>query len=234
MRVLAAVLVVGARQQHAGELAVRAGARLQRDVRQPGDLGQRLLEVPHQLQRALGALRVLQRVQPRVARAARRRARAAAGCASSCTSRAGRSPSRGRSCASTAGCSGARSRARRPRAAAAARRGAARRAAARRAAARARRAPARRTRGAPAALLEDRRRALALHRRSRLRRSAARRLRLALEPGSACRRLSLSALTPCTALSLGRDGGAEHARRAGRCPRAMRCSVIATSSPSSS
>ena len=70
-RVLAAVLVVGARQQHAGELAVRAGARLQRDVRQAGDLGQRALEVPHQLERALRALRVLQRVQPRVARAAR-------------------------------------------------------------------------------------------------------------------------------------------------------------------
>ena len=64
---LAAVLVVGARQQHAGELAVRAGARLQRDVRQPGDLGERALQLPHQPQRALRAPRVLERVQARVA-----------------------------------------------------------------------------------------------------------------------------------------------------------------------
>ena len=64
---LAAVLVVGARQQHARELAVRAGARLQRDVREAGDLAQRLLELPHQLQRALGALGRLRRVQARVA-----------------------------------------------------------------------------------------------------------------------------------------------------------------------
>ena len=55
VRVLAAVLVVGARQQDAGQLAVRAGARLQRDVRQAGDLGQRALQLPHQLQRALRA-----------------------------------------------------------------------------------------------------------------------------------------------------------------------------------
>ena len=42
---LAAVLVVGAREQHAGQLAVRAGARLQRHVRQPGDLRQRALQL---------------------------------------------------------------------------------------------------------------------------------------------------------------------------------------------
>ena len=66
-RVLAAVLVVGARQQQAGQLAVRAGARLERDVRQARDLGQRALEVPHELERALRPLGVLQRVQPRVA-----------------------------------------------------------------------------------------------------------------------------------------------------------------------
>ena len=65
--VLAAVLVVGAGEQHAGELAVRAGGRLQRHVRQAGDLGQRVLELVHQLQRALGALGVLQRVQAGVA-----------------------------------------------------------------------------------------------------------------------------------------------------------------------
>ena len=64
---LPAVLVEGARQQHARQLAVRPGARLQRDVRQAGDLAQRALQVVHQLQRALRALRRLQRVQPRVA-----------------------------------------------------------------------------------------------------------------------------------------------------------------------
>ena len=64
---LAAVLVVGARQQHAGELAVRAGGGLQRDVRQTRDLCQRALQAPHQLERALRALGVLQRVQARVA-----------------------------------------------------------------------------------------------------------------------------------------------------------------------
>jgi hypothetical protein len=66
--VLAVRLVVGAGQQHPRELAVRAGARLERDVRQPGDLAERALELPHQAQRALRALRMLQRVQARVAR----------------------------------------------------------------------------------------------------------------------------------------------------------------------
>ena len=64
---LAAVLVIGAGQQHARELAVGAGARLQRHVGQPGDLRQRALELPHQLQRALGPRGPLERVQPRVA-----------------------------------------------------------------------------------------------------------------------------------------------------------------------
>ena len=59
-------LVVGARQQQARELAVRPGRGLQRDVWQPGDLRQGALQVPHQLQRALRALGVLQRVQTRV------------------------------------------------------------------------------------------------------------------------------------------------------------------------
>ena len=116
--VLAAVLVVGARQQHARELAVRARGRLQRDVREPGDLRRGrpagstsapALPAPARGPGAGAGAR---------ARAARRRARAAAGCASSCTSRAGRSPSPGRSCAWTGRRSGARSRARRPRAAA--------------------------------------------------------------------------------------------------------------------
>ncbi len=67
-RVSPRVLVVGAREQHARELAVRARGGLQADVRQPRDLRERALEVPHQLQRALRALGVLQRVQARVAR----------------------------------------------------------------------------------------------------------------------------------------------------------------------
>ena len=65
-RGLAAVLVVGAGQQHARELAVGARRRLQRDVRQAGDLRQRSLQAPHQLERPLRARRVLQRVQPGV------------------------------------------------------------------------------------------------------------------------------------------------------------------------
>ncbi len=65
--VLAAVLVVGARQQQAGELAVGAGARLERDVRHAGDLAERLLQAVHQLERALRPRRILQRVQAGVA-----------------------------------------------------------------------------------------------------------------------------------------------------------------------
>ena len=64
---LAAVLVEGAREQHAGQLAVGARGGLERDVGQPGDLAQALLQAPHQLQRALGAPGVLERVQPGVA-----------------------------------------------------------------------------------------------------------------------------------------------------------------------
>ncbi len=63
---LAAVLVVGAGQEQAGQLAVRARRRLQRHVRQPGDLRQRALQAPHQVERALGVLGVLKRVEPRV------------------------------------------------------------------------------------------------------------------------------------------------------------------------
>ena len=46
-----------------GQLALRAGRRLERDRREPGDLGQDLLQPPHQLERALGALLLLVRVQ---------------------------------------------------------------------------------------------------------------------------------------------------------------------------
>ena len=148
--VLAPVLVERAREQHAGELALRPGARLERDVGQPGDLAERVLQAPHQLERPLRVARVLERVQARVARQAPRPARGAWGCASSCTSRAGRSRCRDRNSASTGGCSGERSRARGPRAGAAGRRAVGLAAGARRAGARERRAPAGRTRGGPA------------------------------------------------------------------------------------
>ncbi len=64
---VAAVGVVGAAQQHPGQLAVRAGAGLQRHVRQAADLRQGALQVPHQLERPLGAARRLEGVQARVA-----------------------------------------------------------------------------------------------------------------------------------------------------------------------
>ena len=60
--------VEGAGEQQAGELAVRAGRGLQADVRQAADLRQRLLQQPHQLQRALSALGILCGVQARVTR----------------------------------------------------------------------------------------------------------------------------------------------------------------------
>ena len=63
---LAAVLVVGARQQEPRQLAVRPGARLERHVRQPRDLAERSLEPPHQLERALRVLGVLERVEASV------------------------------------------------------------------------------------------------------------------------------------------------------------------------
>ena len=50
---VAAGEVVGADDQHAGELAVRAGRRLQGDAGQPGDLAQVLLQLVHEQQRAL-------------------------------------------------------------------------------------------------------------------------------------------------------------------------------------
>ena len=65
---LAAVGVVGTGEQDARQLAVGPGARLERDVRQAGDLRQRGLQLPHQPQRALGAARVLERMQAGVPR----------------------------------------------------------------------------------------------------------------------------------------------------------------------
>ena len=64
---LAPVGEVGAHQHQARQLALRPGRRLQRHGGQPGHLGQDLLQLPHQLERALGALVLLVRVQVREA-----------------------------------------------------------------------------------------------------------------------------------------------------------------------
>ncbi len=64
--VLAAVLVVGAREQQAGQLALGAGGGLERHVRQAGDLRERALQAPHEVERALRVLGVLERVEPGV------------------------------------------------------------------------------------------------------------------------------------------------------------------------
>ena len=56
-------LVRGAHDQQARELAVGAGRRLQRDGVEAGDLGQPLLELVHQLERALDERLRLVRVQ---------------------------------------------------------------------------------------------------------------------------------------------------------------------------
>ena len=72
---LAPVGEVRPHQHQAGQLALRPGRGLQRDGGQPGHLGQDLLQLPHQLERALGALVLLVRVQVREAGQPRRRAR---------------------------------------------------------------------------------------------------------------------------------------------------------------
>ena len=51
----------------AGQLALRAGGRLERDGVEPGDLGEDLLQAPHELERALRALLLLQRMERREA-----------------------------------------------------------------------------------------------------------------------------------------------------------------------
>ena len=224
---LAAVLVVGARQQHAGELAVRArrsaaarraAGRRSRPARARGSTS-----APARPARAPGpAAGAGAR-----GRAAPRRARAAAGCASSCTSRAGRSRSRGRSCAWRGRRSGARSRARRPRAGAAARAAQARRGAAR--AARSGTSSAgRRTRAArerPSRRSSSRRRAAAASRsrRSGPRGPPSRRLRGAGECG-------WGAVAPAVWRSAATAAPSTSARRS--MSALERCSVIATSRPS--
>ena len=65
---LAALGEVGAHQQQSGQLALRAGGRLQRDGVEPGDLGQHLLQLPAEAQRALGAVLLLVRVEVAEAR----------------------------------------------------------------------------------------------------------------------------------------------------------------------
>ncbi len=60
---LAPVVQVFAHDQHAGQLAVRAGRGLERHRGEAGDLGQQLLQVVDQRHRALAALRGLERVQ---------------------------------------------------------------------------------------------------------------------------------------------------------------------------
>ena len=46
---IAAIAVVGANHHQAGELALRAGVRLQRDGGEPGDLAERALELAEDL-----------------------------------------------------------------------------------------------------------------------------------------------------------------------------------------
>ena len=146
---LAAVLVVGAREQQAGELAVGARAGLERHVRQARRSRPARPAGATSARARPGRTRRPGAGAGARGRAAPPRARAAWGCASSCTSRAGRSPRRGGSSSTTASRSGAPARARRPRAARPAPRAAARRAAARRAPPRARRRRAPRRRAGP-------------------------------------------------------------------------------------
>ena len=64
---LAAVVERGAHQHQTRQLPLRAGGGLQRHGRQSRHLGEDLLQLPHQLERALGALVLLVRVQRREA-----------------------------------------------------------------------------------------------------------------------------------------------------------------------
>ncbi len=59
---------VGAHEHEPGELALRAGCRLERDRVEPCDLCQDLLQAPHQLERALRSLLLLMWVQVTKAR----------------------------------------------------------------------------------------------------------------------------------------------------------------------
>ena len=228
MRVLAAVLVVGAGEQHAGELAVRAGATAAaRRAAGRRSRASALLELVHQLQRALGALGVLQRVQARVAgqrgdalvqlRVVLHRARAERVEAGVEVEVALGEPV----VVADDLRLGDLRQLRRLGAAEAARAAAS--------CARARRARARRTRAGPAwtsRRSSPRGRAASASRRARTRPGAA----CASMPGSACRRFVGVMRSPPRARPRPR---LRARRRAGRCPPCERCSVIATSRPSS-
>ena len=56
VRLLAAIAKIGRRDQQRRQLALRPGGRLQRYGRQPGDLGQHLLQVVKQFEQALERL----------------------------------------------------------------------------------------------------------------------------------------------------------------------------------
>ena len=69
---------VGERRAHdhqPRQLSLRAGGGLERHGREPGDLGEDLLELPHQLERALDPVLLLQRMQVAEAGQSDRRAR---------------------------------------------------------------------------------------------------------------------------------------------------------------
>ena len=61
--VLAAVGERGTHEHQPGQLALRAGRRLQRDRGQPRHLGEDLLQLPHQLERALRPVVLLERME---------------------------------------------------------------------------------------------------------------------------------------------------------------------------
>jgi hypothetical protein len=60
---LAAVREVGPHEHEAGELALRPGGRLQRDRVEAADLGEDLLQAPHELECALRAVLLLERME---------------------------------------------------------------------------------------------------------------------------------------------------------------------------
>ena len=72
---LAAVGERGAHQHQPRQLALRAGGRLERDGGQAGHLGEDLLQLPHQLERALRPVVLLQRMEVAEAGEPPRRAR---------------------------------------------------------------------------------------------------------------------------------------------------------------
>ena len=98
---VAAVAVVGADDQDAGELAVRAGGRLQADAGEAADLLQPFLQLVHQLQGALRRLGSCSGCDEGEAGQPRGVLVDLAGCTSSCTSPAGRSRCRRSSSAAT-------------------------------------------------------------------------------------------------------------------------------------